>query len=52
MFKEHGFDIIIQYNLNIVHYADVTFHLMTELISLMQNQETKLNTWTKTQTIH
>ena len=51
MFKEHGFDIIKQYNLNIVDNVDATLHLMTELISLTQNQKTKLNTWTKTQTI-
>ena len=37
IFKENGLDIIIQYNMKIVNYLDVTFNLTTELIGLTQN---------------
>ena len=51
-FKEHGLDIIIIIilcNMKIINYLDVNCKLMTKLISLIQNQTTKLNTYLKTQ---
>ena len=49
IFKEHGLDIIIQCNMKIVNYLDVTFNLNEEtytvisskLISLIYNQTPK-----------
>ena len=37
--KEHGLDIIIQSNMKSVNHLDVIFNLMTEFVSLMQNQK-------------
>ena len=37
--KEHGLDIIIQCNMKSVNHLDVIFNLMTEFVSLMQNQK-------------
>ena len=51
--KEHGLDIIIQCNMKVVNSLDLTRNLnVGTYISLTQNQTTKLNTYTKTQTIN